>query len=140
MQKKPGWQTDSIQKSISAIAVVFGEPGTQAWTEYDADTGLVSIRFDEAGQGTGGNTASAPLVDGFTDWKKVNHVVMQDGKAILSHSWKDSVLKIGGDGSTKKITLEAGKREGGHPVGILYGNSVIGRKRLRDELKTIMVP
>lgn len=107
-QKKPGWQTDSIQKSLSAIAVVFGEPGTQAWTEYNADTGIVSIRFDEAGQGTGGSTA--PLVDGFTDWKKGNNVDIQDGKAILSPSWKDSVLKIGGDGSTKKIKLEAGKK------------------------------
>lgn len=109
-QKKPGWQTDSIQKSLSAIAVVFGEPGTQAWTEYDADTGIVSIQFDEAGQGTGGSTASAPLVDGFADWKKVHNVDIQDGKAILSPSWNDSVLKIGGDGSTKKIKLEAGKK------------------------------
>lgn len=52
----------------------------------NADTGIVSIRFDEAGQGTGGSTAPATLVDGFTDWKMVNHVVIQDGKAIYSEA------------------------------------------------------
>ena len=88
-----------------------GDPGTQAWTEYDADTGIVSIRFEKAGQGAGSTPAFTPLIDGFNEWEKIHGAnIGNDGKAILPSSYQDSVLKIGGDGSSKQIKLEAGKK------------------------------
>lgn len=112
-QKRSGWQTEQIEKSLAGIAVVKGDPGTQAWTEYDADTGIVSIRFEKAGQGAGSTPAFTPLIDGFNEWEKINNAkIREDGKAVLSSSSdKDSVLKIGGDYSLKQIKLEAGKVE-----------------------------
>ena len=109
-QKRSGWQTEQIQKSLADIAVVVGDPGTQAWTEYDADTGIVSIRFEKAGQGAGSTPAFTPLIDGFNEWEKIHGANIRDGKAVLSSSSRDSVLKIGGDGSSKQIKLEAGKK------------------------------
>lgn len=110
-QKRSGWQTEQIEKSLAGIAVVKGDPGTQAWTEYDADTGIVSIRFEKAGQGAGSTPAFTPLIDGFNEWEKIHDAnIGVDGKAILSSSYQDSVLKIGGEGSSKKIILEAGKK------------------------------
>lgn len=110
-QKRSGWQTEQIEKSLAGIAVVKGDPGTQAWTEYDADTGIVSIRFEKAGQGAGSTPAFTPLIDGFNEWEKIHDAnIGDDGEAILSPSYQDSVLKIGGEGSSKKIILEAGKK------------------------------
>ena len=110
-QKRSGWQTEQIEKSLAGIAVVKGDPGTQAWTEYDADTGIVSIRFEKAGQGAGSTPAFTPLIDGFNEWEKIHDAnIGVDGKAILSSSYQDSVLKIGGEGSSKQIKLEAGKK------------------------------
>ena len=109
-QKRSGWQTEQIEKSLAGIAVVEGDPGTQAWTEYDADTGIVSIRFEEAGQGAGSTPAFTPLIDGFNEWEKIHGANIRDGKAVLSSSFQDSVLKIGGDDSSKQIKLEAGKK------------------------------
>lgn len=109
-QKRSGWQTEQIEKSLAGIAVVKGDPGTQAWTEYDADTGIVSIRFEKAGQGAGSAPAFTPLIDGFNEWEKINNAKIREGKAILSPSYQDSVLKIGGEGSSKQIKLEAGKK------------------------------
>lgn len=109
-QKRSGWQTEQIEKSLAGIAVVKGDPGTQAWTEYDADTGIVSIRFEKAGQGAGSTPAFTPLIDGFNEWEKINNAKIREGKAILSPSYQDSVLKIGGEGSSKQIKLEAGKK------------------------------
>lgn len=110
-QKRSGWQTEQIEKSLAGIAVVKGDPGTQAWTEYDADTGIVSIRFEKAGQGAGSTPAFTPLINGFNEWEKIHDAnIGDDGKAILSSSYQDSVLKIGGEGSSKQIKLEAGKK------------------------------
>ena len=111
-QKRSGWQTEQIEKSLEGIAVVEGDPGTQAWTEYDADTGIVSIRFEKAGQGAGSTPAFTPLINGFNEWEKIHGAnIGDDGKAILSSSsYQDSVLKIGGDKSLKQIKLEAGKK------------------------------
>lgn len=111
-QKRSGWQTEQIEKSLAGIAVVKGDPGTQAWTEYDADTGIVSIRFEKAGQGAGSTPAFTPLIDGFNEWEKIHGAkIREDGKAVLSSSsYQDSVLKIGGDDSSKEIKLEAGKK------------------------------
>lgn len=111
-QKRSGWQTEQIEKSLAGIAVVKGDPGTQAWTEYDADTGIVSIRFEKAGQGAGSTPAFTPLINGFNEWEKIHGAnIGDDGTAVLSSSsYQDSVLKIGGEKSSKQIKLEAGKK------------------------------
>ena len=70
----------------------------------------MSIRFEKAGQGAGSTPAFTPLIDGFNEWEKINNAKIREGKAILSPSYQDSVLKIGGEGSSKQIKLEAGKK------------------------------
>ena len=71
----------------------------------------MSIRFEKAGQGAGSTPAFTPLINGFNEWEKIHDAnIGDDGKAILSSSYQDSVLKIGGEGSSKQIKLEAGKK------------------------------
>ena len=102
-QKQPDWQTETIPNSLGNFSVIEGIPGTQAWVEYHADTETVYIKFEGESQNgdSGSNGENNILIDSsFWDstagWEVIN-AKFENGKAILTPSHKDSVLKRGGD-------------------------------------------
>ena len=112
-QKQPDWQTETIPNSLGNFSVIEGIPGTQAWVEYHADTETVYIKFEGESQNgdSGSNGGNNILIDS-SSWDstsgwKVIHAKFENGKAILTPSHKDSVLKRGGDGT---IMLQANKK------------------------------
>ena len=112
-QKQPDWQTETIPNSLGNFSVIEGIPGTQAWVEYHADTETVYIKFEGESQNgdSGSNGENNILIDSsFWDstagWEVIN-VKFENGKAILTPSHKDSVLKRGGD---ETIMLQANKK------------------------------
>lgn len=113
-QKQPDWQTETIPNSLENFSVIEGIPGTQAWVEYRADTEMVYIKFEGESQNgdSGSNGENNILIDSSSwdstsGWKVIN-AKFENGKAILTpSSYKDSVLKRGGDGT---IMLQANKK------------------------------
>ena len=112
-QKQPGWQTKTIPNSLGNFSVIEGIPGTQAWVEYHSDTETVYIKFEGESQNgdSGSNGGNNILIDSSSwdstsEWKVIN-AKLENGKAILTPSYKDSVLKRGGDGT---IMLQANKK------------------------------
>ena len=112
-QKQPDWQTETIPNSLGNFSVIEGIPGTQAWVEYHADTETVYIKFEGESQNgdSGSNGGNNILIDSSSwdstsEWKVIN-AKLENGKAILTPSYKDSVLKRGGDGT---IMLQANKK------------------------------
>ena len=112
-QKQPDWQTETIPNSLENFSVIEGIPGTQAWVEYRADTETVYIKFEGESQNgdSGSNGENNILIDSSSwdstsGWKVIN-AKFENGKAILTPSYKDSVLKRGGDGT---IMLQANKK------------------------------
>ena len=112
-QKQPDWQTETIPNSLGNFSVIEGIPGTQAWVEYRADTETVYIKFEGESQNgdSGSNGGNNILIDSSSwdstsEWKVIN-AKLENGKAILTPSYKDSVLKRGGDGT---IMLQANKK------------------------------
>ena len=112
-QKQPDWQTETIPNSLGNFSVIEGIPGTQAWVEYHADTETVYIKFEGESQNgdSGSNGENNILIDSSSwdstsGWKVIN-AKFENGKAILTPSHKDSVLKRGGDGT---IMLQANKK------------------------------
>lgn len=112
-QKKSGWQTQQIRDSLSSLGVIEGEPGTQAWVSYDYKTKKIIIHFD----GTNNDTAiENNILSGITspDWDFTNNpdkITVSSDKVIMKSSTsKDVVLKFGGEGSDKKISLEKGQK------------------------------
>ena len=112
-QKQPDWQTETITNSLGNFSVIEGIPGTQAWVEYHADTETVYIKFEGESQNgdsdsNGGNNIliDSSSWDSTSEWKVIN-AKLENGKAILTPSYKDSVLKRGGDGT---IMLQANKK------------------------------
>ena len=112
-QKQPDWQTETIPNSLENISVIEGIPETQAWVEYHADTETVYIKFEGESQNgdSGSNGENNILIDSSSwdctsGWKVIN-AKFENGKAILTPSHKDSVLKRGGDGT---IMLQANKK------------------------------
>lgn len=112
-QKQPDWQTETIPNSLGNFSVIEGIPGTQAWVEYHADTETVYIKFEGESQNgdSGSNGENNILIDSsFWDstagWEVIN-AKFKNGKAILTPSHKDSVLKRGGD---ETIMLQANKK------------------------------
>ena len=112
-QKQPDWQTETIPNSLGNFSVIEGIPGTQAWVEYHADTETVYIKFEGESQNgdSGSNGENNILIDSsFWDstagWEVINEK-FENGKASLTPSHKDSVLKRGGD---ETIMLQANKK------------------------------
>ena len=112
-QKQPDWQTETIPNSLGNFSVIEGIPGTQAWVEYHADTETVYIKFEGESQNgdSGSNGENNILIDSSSwdstsGWEVIN-VKFENGKAILTPSHKDSVLKRGGD---ETIMLQANKK------------------------------
>lgn len=112
-QKQPDWQTETIPNSLGNFSVIEGIPGTQAWVEYHADTETVYIKFEGESQNgdSGSNGENNILIDSSSwdstsGWKVIN-AKFENGKAILTPSHKDSVLKRGGD---ETIMLQANKK------------------------------
>ena len=112
-QKQPDWQTETIPNSLENFSVIEGIPGTQAWVEYHADTETVYIKFEGESQNSdsGSNGKNNILIDSSSwdstsGWKVIN-AKFENGKAILTPSYKDSVLKRGGD---ETIMLQANKK------------------------------
>ena len=112
-QKQPDWQTETIPNSLGNFSVIEGIPGTQAWVEYHADTETVYIKFEGESQNSdsGSNGKNNILIDSSSwdstsGWKVIN-AKFENGKAILTPSYKDSVLKRGGD---RTIMLQANKK------------------------------
>ena len=112
-QKQPDWQTETIPNSLGNFSVIEGIPGTQAWVEYHADTETVYIKFEGESQNgdSGSNGENNILIDSSSwdstsGWKVIN-AKFENGKAILTPSYKDSVLKRGGD---ETIMLQANKK------------------------------
>lgn len=112
-QKQPDWQTETIPNSLGNFSVIEGIPGTQAWVEYHSDTETVYIKFEGESQNgdSGSNGGNNILIDSSSwdstsEWKVIN-AKLENGKAILTPSYKDSVLKRGGDGT---IMLQANKK------------------------------
>lgn len=112
-QKQPDWQTETIPNSLGNFSVIEGIPGTQAWVEYRADTETVYIKFEGESQNgdSGSNGGNNILIDSSSwdstsEWKVIN-AKLENGKAILTPSYKDSVLKGGGD---ETIMLQANKK------------------------------
>ena len=112
-QKQPDWQTETIPNSLGNFSVIEGIPGTQAWVEYHADTETVYIKFEGESQNgdSDSNGENNILIDSSSwdstsGWKVIN-AKFENGKAILTPSHKDSVLKQGGDGT---IMLQANKK------------------------------
>ena len=112
-QKQPDWQTETIPNSLGNFSVIEGIPGTQAWVEYHADTETVYIKFEGESQNSdsGSNGKNNILIDSSSwdstsGWKVIN-AKFENGKAILTPSYKDSVLKRGGD---ETIMLQANKK------------------------------
>lgn len=112
-QKQPDWQTETIPNSLGNFSVIEGIPGTQAWVEYRADTETVYIKFEGQSQNgdSGSNGENNILIDSSSwdstsGWKVIN-AKFENGKAILTPSYKDSVLKRGGD---ETIMLQANKK------------------------------
>ena len=112
-QKQPDWQTETIPNSLGNFSVIEGIPGTQAWVEYRADTETVYVKFEGQSQNgdSGSNGGNNILIDSSSwdstsEWKVIN-AKLENGKAILTPSYKDSVLKRGGDGT---IMLQANKK------------------------------
>ena len=112
-QKQPDWQTETIPNSLGNFSVIEGIPGTQAWVEYHADTETVYIKFEGESQNgdSDSNGENNILIDSSSwdstsGWEVIN-VKFENGKAILTPSHKDSVLKQGGDGT---IMLQANKK------------------------------
>lgn len=108
-QKQAGWQTSSIADSLQSIATVEGAPGTHAWVEYDAAAEITYIKFDGSGSGAGAGSSTNLLGNGFDDWETIRGNKNNDGTITLTASYQDSVLKFGGDNSSKHITLEEGQ-------------------------------
>ena len=112
-QKQPDWQTETIPNSLGNFSVIEGIPGTQAWVEYRADTETVYVKFEGQSQNgdSGSNGENNILIDSSSwdstsGWKVIN-AKFENGKAILTPSYKDSVLKRGGD---ETIVLQANKK------------------------------
>ena len=112
-QKQPDWQTETIPNSLGNFSVIEGIPGTQAWVEYHADTETVYIKFEGESQNgdSDSNGENNILIDSSSwdstsGWKVIN-AKFENGKAILTPSYKDSVLKRGGD---ETIVLQANKK------------------------------
>ena len=112
-QKQPDWQTETIPNSLGNFSVIEGIPGTQAWVEYHADTETVYIKFEGESQNgdSDSNGENNILIDSSSwdstsGWEVIN-VKFENGKAILTPSHKDSVLKRGGD---ETIMLQANKK------------------------------
>ena len=118
-QKQPDWQTETIPNSLGNFSVIEGIPGTQEEghgdqvDEYHADTETVYIKFEGESQNgdSGSNGENNILIDSsFWDstagWEVIN-AKFENGKAILTPSHKDSVLKRGGD---ETIMLQANKK------------------------------
>ena len=112
-QKQPDWQTETIPNSLGNFSVIEGIPGTQAWVEYHSDTETVYIKFEGESQNgdSGSNGGNNILIDSSSwdstsEWKVIN-AKLENGKAILTPFYKDSVLKRGGDGT---IMLQANKK------------------------------
>ena len=112
-QKQPDWQTETIPNSLGNFSVIEGIPGTQAWVEYRADTETVYVKFEGQSQNgdSGSNGENNILIDSSSwdstsGWKVIN-AKFENGKAILTPSHKDSVLKRGGD---ETIMLQANKK------------------------------
>ena len=109
-QKKPGWQNITIKDSLSSLGTLIGEPGTSAWVEYHSDTQTVSIHFATSDTSADENNRMNFLPESMNSWKN-NNASIENGKATLTFSTsKDSLIRIGGDNSTHKINLEAGKK------------------------------
>ena len=112
-QKQPDWQTETIPNSLGNFSVIEGIPGTQAWVEYHADTETVYIKFEGESQNgdSDSNGENNILIDSSSwdstsGWEVIN-AKFENGKAILTPSHKDSVLKRGGD---ETIMLQANKK------------------------------
>lgn len=109
-QKKPGWQNITIKDSLSSLGTLIGEPGNRAWVEYHTDTQTVSIHFDTSDTSADENNRMNFLPESMNSWK-INNASIKNGKATLTFfTSKDSLIRIGGDNSTHKINLEAGKK------------------------------